>query len=59
MTNRQKFFQKMAEYDLLMLMHERLYDMCILSLIGDMPECRKYDSCEQCIQHWLNEEVQR
>ena len=60
MTNRQKFFQKTNEYDLMLRMQKNAHGACPISIItGDFAkDCEQQESCEQCIQQWLNEEVQ-
>lgn len=62
MTNREKLLNTNI-YDLLALMNKTIileshYETCVLECIEQKPiECT-YDLCEDCIQKYLNEEVQ-
>ena len=60
MTNREKYISKRDEYDLLCLIAiygvGMNYDFCVLdALRAKGGHCE--NSCQECIQHWLNEEA--
>lgn len=67
MTNRQKLL-KTSEYDILCRMNRNIKcgAVCVIEAIQggfadeldmlDISECRSHESCEECIQKWLNEE---
>lgn len=66
MKNREKYITKRNEYDLMMAIQHNATDQtntfipyCPISVItGNILEgCGKNESCEQCIQHWLNAEA--
>ncbi|MBR1723579.1 MAG: hypothetical protein IJ723_00945 [Ruminococcus sp.] len=62
MTNREKL-NNTALYDLLMKLHENVGEAgCIIELLeGALPFfsqlCESYGGCEECLQGYLNEEV--
>lgn len=62
MTTNRKWLIGMSQYDMLMLMNNRLteetrYFECIMDALGERKlgtEC--YYKCDECIAKWLNEE---
>ena len=62
LKNRDRYILKRNEYDILVAMNKRLvYDSpiatcCVLDSIQGRTECLA-ETCEQCIQDWLNEEA--
>ena len=70
MTNRERYFNRMDSYDLMLQMKENLTRVgvyCPIDCItGRKPKCRlghydetmtmAYRDCESCIQAWLNKE---
>ena len=66
MTNRDRYFTKANEYDLLTGIHYRTGDQCAIPLItGQAVEtmpCLRDDwtgmPCNECLQRWLNEEAE-
>ena len=56
MTNRDKIL-KMNEFDLLMKVNN--VNRCVIDALGKKCEayerCKQFDTCEKCIQTWLNE----
>ena len=63
MTNREKYFLKRDEYDLMMTIHERVPFDCPIDVVGGIPpitDCREinlqeFKTCSSCCQNWLNE----
>ncbi len=59
MTNRDKYILKRNECDMLVKIQEYLGNdgqYCVIdALTGSARSCQ-YDTCEECIQKWLNEE---
>ena len=74
MTNRERYILRQNEYDLLLTMQSNIVrngSTCVLDMLTDSmipcPKemCGKVGSrsviavCSECIQRWLNEEVQK
>lgn len=64
MKNREKYFTKQCEYDLMMNIERNTGSCPIRAVAGISREekimrCFRYvhDGCSKCIQNWLNEEV--
>ncbi len=60
MTNRERYITKRNEYDLMMTIAET-QTCCPIDVIGgSYVECENdlpFGSCKDCIQKWLNKEV--
>ena len=59
MTNRDKYFTKQNPYDLLIAIHNHTTECAIMVVTGCAnPPCPKdsEETCEQCLQEWLNAE---
>ena len=63
MTNREKYFLKRSEFDLMMTISDNTSACAIDVMGGSMRDehgvlrCKKYKICEKCIQQWINEEA--
>lgn len=62
MTNREKYFRKTNEYDLLTKCQLRFARkprvICMLDIISDhFEECPPDKLCAECIEEWLNKEA--
>lgn len=59
MNNRQRYILNVNPYDLLINIQKELSRpdvYCVLDLITEKYHKCKSDSCEECIQQWLNAE---
>ena len=67
MTNRDKYFKKGNEYDLLTRIHYQTSDQCAIPLITHQDvetlPCLRDDwkpmPCDECLRKWLDKEVER
>lgn len=64
MKNREKYFTKQSEYDLMMNIEQNTYVCPIRAVAGissqnKIERCYRYKNkgCGSCIQEWLNEEA--
>lgn len=55
MTNREKYFLRRDEYDIMMQISENTGE-CPIDIITGQPHDCKGRECDQCVQDWLNEE---
>lgn len=62
MTNREKYFLKRDEYDLMMAISENAYHCPIYLVSGKFLHkmCQTTEElCGKCVQKWLNEESEK
>lgn len=62
MTNRERYFLKRDEYDLMLQIGNET-EQCPIFVVGGQISCDKIDwfgygeKCSECIQSWLNKEA--
>lgn len=66
MNNRQRYILNANEYDFLIRIQHYLkqyitdFEPCVINVItGKTYYCSGVETCEECLQHWLNEDERK